>query len=113
MTEEFKQMSFEQLLKQREEIERVIQERAQAEKKQAIEEIAAIASKYKLDKKDMSAALALAADKMKPKPSVKYRNEKTGETWSGRGKAPAWIASVPDRNVFAVKTATDGAQQSV
>jgi DNA-binding protein H-NS len=29
--------------------------------------------------------------KKKPLPP-KYRNPKTGETWSGRGRSPAWIA---------------------
>jgi DNA-binding protein H-NS len=29
--------------------------------------------------------------KKKPLPP-KYRNPKTGETWSGRGRSPAWLA---------------------
>lgn len=27
----------------------------------------------------------------------KYRNPKTGETWSGRGRRPAWIGKRPER----------------
>jgi DNA-binding protein H-NS len=39
-----------------------------------------------------------AKDKAKPvkarKPvAVKYRNPETGETWTGRGKAPKWLAA--------------------
>src|SRR3954453_24245406 len=30
----------------------------------------------------------------------KYLNPKTGATWSGRGPAPAWLASVKDRSKF-------------
>jgi DNA-binding protein H-NS len=30
----------------------------------------------------------------------KYRNPKTGATWTGRGRAPAWIASAKDRSRF-------------
>ncbi|TXC81044.1 H-NS family nucleoid-associated regulatory protein [Paraburkholderia azotifigens] len=30
----------------------------------------------------------------------KYRNPKTGATWTGHGRAPAWIASAKDRNRF-------------
>jgi DNA-binding protein H-NS len=26
-----------------------------------------------------------------PSPAVKYRNPETGETWSGRGRAPKWL----------------------
>ncbi len=40
-----------------------------------------------------------AKDKAKPaktrKPvAVKYRNPETGETWTGRGKAPKWLAAM-------------------
>ncbi|WP_321947866.1 H-NS family nucleoid-associated regulatory protein [Paraburkholderia sp. J10-1] len=34
--------------------------------------------------------------------SAKYADPKTGATWSGRGRAPAWIASVKDRTKFLV-----------
>lgn len=34
--------------------------------------------------------------------AVKYRDPKSGATWSGRGRAPAWIANVKDRNRFLV-----------
>lgn len=31
---------------------------------------------------------------------AKYLDPKTGATWSGRGRAPAWIAKAKDRNRF-------------
>jgi DNA-binding protein H-NS len=34
--------------------------------------------------------------------AAKYQEPKTGATWSGRGRAPAWIASVKDRSRFLV-----------
>jgi DNA-binding protein H-NS len=34
--------------------------------------------------------------------AAKYRDPKTGASWSGRGRAPAWIASVKDRTKFEV-----------
>ncbi|MPW24012.1 H-NS histone family protein [Paraburkholderia sp. CNPSo 3157] len=37
----------------------------------------------------------------------KYRNPATGATWSGRGPAPAWLASAKDRTAFLI----DGADQ--
>jgi len=35
----------------------------------------------------------------------KYRDPKTGATWSGRGRAPAWLASVKDRTRFLIEGA--------
>lgn len=33
--------------------------------------------------------------------AIKYRNQETGDTWTGRGKEPAWIKG-KDRAKFAV-----------
>ncbi|HYS68533.1 MAG TPA: H-NS family nucleoid-associated regulatory protein [Paraburkholderia sp.] len=35
----------------------------------------------------------------------KYLNPKTGATWSGRGPAPAWLATVKDRSKFLIEGA--------
>ncbi|WP_080405109.1 H-NS family nucleoid-associated regulatory protein [Burkholderia ubonensis] len=43
----------------------------------------------------------------------KYQNSKTGETWSGRGRAPAWIANAKDRSKFLVDGASSSAAASV
>ncbi|SAK57709.1 histone family protein nucleoid-structuring protein H-NS [Caballeronia pedi] len=34
--------------------------------------------------------------------TVAYQDPKTGATWSGRGRAPGWIAKAKDRSKFAV-----------
>ncbi|MEM5300023.1 H-NS family nucleoid-associated regulatory protein [Burkholderia sp. JPY481] len=39
-----------------------------------------------------------------PQPPM-YRDPKTGATWSGRGRAPAWIASAKDRTKFLIAAA--------
>ncbi|MDN7993667.1 H-NS family nucleoid-associated regulatory protein [Burkholderia orbicola] len=36
-----------------------------------------------------------------PQPAL-YRDPKSGATWSGRGRAPAWLASVKDRSKFLI-----------
>ncbi|MBN3856981.1 H-NS histone family protein [Paraburkholderia sp. Ac-20340] len=36
-----------------------------------------------------------------PQPAL-YRDPKTGATWSGRGRAPAWIANAKDRTRFLI-----------
>ena len=33
---------------------------------------------------------------------AKYRDPKTGQTWTGRGRSPAWIVSAKDRNAFLI-----------
>lgn len=43
---------------------------------------------------------------------VAYQDPKTGATWSGRGRAPAWIAKARDRSKFAVAGAASGASKS-
>ncbi|MDR6504172.1 DNA-binding protein H-NS [Burkholderia ambifaria] len=35
----------------------------------------------------------------------KYRDPKTGATWSGRGKAPQWIANAKNRDRFLIPDA--------
>ena len=72
-------------------------------------------SKFLLDSSVTSAVLA-PTKKAKaggnyargPQPA-KYRDPKSGATWSGRGRAPAWIAGVMDRNKFLI----DGTQSRV
>lgn len=36
-----------------------------------------------------------------PQPAV-YRDPKSGATWSGRGRAPAWLAGAKDRSKFLI-----------
>jgi hypothetical protein len=43
-----------------------------------------------------------------PQPA-KYRDPKSGATWSGRGPAPAWLASSKDRTRFLIDAASGGA----
>ncbi|MFT0168563.1 H-NS family nucleoid-associated regulatory protein [Paraburkholderia mimosarum] len=38
--------------------------------------------------------------------AAKYLDPKTGATWSGRGRAPAWIANAKDRSKFLITGAT-------
>jgi DNA-binding protein H-NS len=34
--------------------------------------------------------------------AAKYRDPKTGQTWTGRGRPPAWIAAAKDRDAFLI-----------
>lgn len=41
-----------------------------------------------------------------PQPAL-YRDPKSGATWSGRGRAPAWVANAKDRTKFLIAEAGD------
>lgn len=43
----------------------------------------------------------------------KYRDPETGATWSGRGRAPAWLADVKDRTTFLIEGKGDVAPKAV
>ncbi|NMM04465.1 H-NS histone family protein [Paraburkholderia sp. RP-4-7] len=62
------------------------------------------ASKKKTVVKTASKTVGAAAHKGQrkgPQPAL-YRDPKSGATWSGRGPAPAWLASVKDRTRFLI-----------
>jgi DNA-binding protein H-NS len=45
--------------------------------------------------------------------SAKYADPKTGKTWSGFGRAPAWLASAKNRDAFLVDKSAVKAQEPV
>ncbi len=49
------------------------------------------------------------ASSVKAKGAPRYQHPKTGATWSGRGRAPAWIADAKDRTKFLIASRADTA----
>ncbi|WP_425273663.1 H-NS family nucleoid-associated regulatory protein [Paraburkholderia hospita] len=49
---------------------------------------------------------------MKGPQAPKYRDPKSGATWSGRGPAPAWLAGAKDRSKFLIVATEEGASGS-
>jgi DNA-binding protein H-NS len=41
--------------------------------------------------------------------AARYRDPKSGATWSGRGRAPAWLAGAKDRSKFLIEGAEEAA----
>lgn len=72
-------------------------------------------------KRDANAATGRVANVKIVKPAAsakgklppKYRNAKTGETWSGYARPPAWIKDVKDRSKFLIASGTDTALATV
>ena len=59
---------------------------------QAKEKIASIMREYNLTLADLGPAVK-SAKPVKPRAPVpmKYRDDKSGQTWTGRGRAPKWL----------------------
>jgi DNA-binding protein H-NS len=60
----------------------------------------------------VAGAVARKGQHKGPQPA-KYRDPKTGASWSGRGPAPAWLASAKDRSKFLIDTAGAVASDAV
>ena len=82
--------SYKELLAQREQLDKQIKEAIAQEKADGIAKAKVIIEQYGLTASDLFSRKAGgkgAGGKVAPK----YRNPSTGETWTGRGKAPKWI----------------------
>jgi len=82
--------SYKELLAQREQLDKQIKEVIAREKADGIAKAKLIIEQYGLSASDLfsrKAGVKGAGGKVAPK----YRNPSTGETWTGRGKAPKWI----------------------
>ncbi|WP_429364658.1 H-NS family nucleoid-associated regulatory protein [Paraburkholderia sp. GAS32] len=65
---------------------------------------AGVEGKSKAAGKKSSTSVGATSTKGQPKgpQPVKYRDPKSGATWSGRGPAPAWLAGAKDRSKFLI-----------
>ena len=78
-----------ELLAQREALDQQISQTKDRERSEAVAKVKSLMSEYGLSVADLSTRT--------PKPvkvskvAAKYRNQATGETWSGRGLQPKWL----------------------
>ncbi len=86
-----------ELLAQKAALEQQIAEVQRAERAQAIAQVKSLIAQYGLTPADIGVARPLPL--LAPgrgsgrKLAAKYRNPETGETWSGRGLKPKWLAA--------------------
>jgi DNA-binding protein H-NS len=84
--------SYKDLLAQREQLDKQIKEVIAREKADGIAKAKLIIEQYGLSASDLFTRKAGAKGAgTGGKVAPKYRNPSTGETWTGRGKAPKWI----------------------
>ena len=92
--------TYQELLAQKEALEKQIIEAKSREKAEGIAKAKAIIDQYGLSASDLFSRKGGAGTRG-GKVAAKYRNPTTGETWTGRGKAPKWIEG-QDRSRFAI-----------
>ena len=81
--------SLNELLAQKAALEQQIAQTQREERQQAISRIKALMAEYGVTSADLSAKPAKQGGGAKV--AAKYRNQSTGETWSGRGLQPRWL----------------------
>ncbi|WP_175904163.1 H-NS family nucleoid-associated regulatory protein [Burkholderia seminalis] len=75
-----------------------------AEIQTVVDDIRAKIAEYGISEKDIFGARRGKLAKQATAPvEAKYRDPKTGATWSGRGRAPAWIKDAKNRNRFLIQ----------
>lgn len=88
-------LSLEEMIRQRDELESRINAIRQRDRRAAIEQVREAVRQWDLSPHDIFGAERRAVSGASaPRITVapKYRNPETGATWTGRGKPPLWIA---------------------
>lgn len=93
--------SYKELVKQREALEQQIQQARQQELSGAVSQVRALVAEFGLTAQDVFPAGRARSASSGSKVAPKYRDPATGQTWTGRGKAPRWIQD-KDRAQFAI-----------
>lgn len=95
--------NYKALLARKAELDRLIEETRKAEQSGAIAEARALIAEFELTSEDVFGGTKKARTSATKgtKVEAKYRDPATGATWTGRGRAPAWIAD-KDRSAFKI-----------
>ena len=96
--------SYKDLLQQREALEKAIADARAREVADAVSQVRKLVAEYGLTSHDVfpsGRSAKSAGSKTTNKVAPKYRDPATGQTWTGRGKAPKWIDG-KDRAAFAI-----------
>lgn len=85
-----------ELVKERERLDAEILAAKLIERKEVIAQIVDVVNTYDVPIDELIAALGVSSRKSGYKVAPKYRDPKTGVTWSGRGKTPVWLRDTPE-----------------
>lgn len=81
--------TLQELLAQRAELDAKIEQTKDSVRSEAVAKVKSLMAEYGLTIADISMRTPKVAKVSKV--AVKYRNQATGETWSGRGLQPKWL----------------------
>ncbi|KQN77071.1 MULTISPECIES: H-NS family nucleoid-associated regulatory protein [Duganella] len=84
------------------ELENLAENARKNEVTKAKEQIATIMRDYGLTIADLGTVAKVKPVKTRAPVPTKYRDEATGQTWTGRGRAPKWLEG-KDKNQFLIK----------
>lgn len=93
--------TYKELLKQKQDLEQQINEARTRELADAVAKVRALIEEYGLTAEDVFPPARARSANAGAKVAPKYRDPATGQTWTGRGKPPKWIAD-QDREKFAI-----------
>lgn len=91
--------TYKQLLAEKEKLEAQLEQVRQDEISGVIGQIHALMDEYGLTVEDLGRRRGRKGPKSES--VAKYRDPKSGKTWSGRGRAPAWLGKNRDRFLIA------------
>ena len=87
--------TLQELIAQKEVLDRQIEQTKTQERGAAVEKVRALMSQYGLTTADLGAKSGSGKTAKKTRSGIKvaakYRNTSTGESWSGRGLQPRWL----------------------
>jgi DNA-binding protein H-NS len=85
--------TLQQLLDQKAELDKQIESTRKQERSDAIAQVKTLMDQHGLVIADLGLRGGKTAARKGSKVAAKYRNNATGETWSGRGLQPKWLKS--------------------
>lgn len=94
--------SYKELLAQKQNLEAQIEAARKSEISEALSTIQGLVKEFGLTASDVFPAGRAKSASKGSTVAPKYRDPSTGATWTGRGKAPLWIAN-KDRAQFEIK----------
>ncbi|WP_321898611.1 H-NS histone family protein [Paraburkholderia heleia] len=94
--------SYKQLTAQLEKLHKEVAAAREKEIDQAIAEIREKIAEYDITAEELGFTTRRAGPARKKALPPRYMNPKTGETWSGRGRTPGWLAG-KNRERFLIK----------
>ncbi|MCL1961765.1 MAG: H-NS histone family protein [Desulfovibrionaceae bacterium] len=95
--------TYQELLKQQAALAQQVEEARRREVADAVARVRTLINEYQLTAQDVFPGNSRSRSKRETgiKVAPKYRDSATGQTWTGRGKAPKWIEG-KDRTPFLI-----------